>query len=150
MISCRGCCMPQSMHVSLAGCSAPACLWGFSSFLWLPAWCGRSGAEGRMPAGRLKRKQVCKGRAKGVFSWSFMTTSPWGHFPSAHLAYCTRIIHSFPATPGECRPVLDTPQLFQYPAPFPPCCEGMQPRRWDRWAITWQPGQVGQGSEQWV
>ena len=40
----------------------------FSSFSLLPAWCGRSGAEKRTPAGRLKRKWICKGRAKGVFS----------------------------------------------------------------------------------
>lgn len=106
----------------------------FGSFSLLPAWCGRSGAEKRTPAGRLKRKRICKGRAKGVFSsqkfpnpsilLQLYDCSPQGHFPRAHLFHCTRIIHSLPATPDRRGPVLAPPHLFQYPSPFPPCCPG--------------------------
>lgn len=51
-----------------AGCSAPAPLPEFSSSRPLPGQRGRSGAEERTASGKLRRKRICKGRAKGVFS----------------------------------------------------------------------------------
>lgn len=83
----------------------------------------RSGAETRMPAGRLRRKWICKGvftsrNLPNLFLQLYDCSPPWGRFPSARLSYFTRTIHSLPATAGGHRPALAPPHPFQYPSPF--------------------------------
>lgn len=74
----------------------------FSSFWLLPAQCGRSRAEKRTPAGSLKRKRICEGRGKGVFSsQKFPNLSVFLQLYDCSPPGDTFRVHAFPIAPEQ-------------------------------------------------